>query len=167
MVSEKYITKTAKLLEQRVIADGRKLDVGLLGSKTILNALSENGYADLAYELASSDKYPSWGYWIANGATTLYEGWEAGSVGKKLPYSLNHIMFGEISAWMYKALGGIKTDPSQPGFKNVLVEPHFVKGLDSFSCSYKCRCGTVKSALKRDAGKIVYTITLPRKVQPH
>lgn len=158
LVPEKLINKTAKLLEQRVIADGNKLDVGLLGSKTILNALSENGYADLAYQLASSDRYPSWGYWIANGATTLYEGW---TIGKKLGFSLNHIMFGEISAWMYKALGGIRPDPAHPGFKNILVEPHFVKGLDSFHCYHDGPYGRIISSWRRIGDTVHYTITIP------
>ena len=80
------------------------MDVGLLGTKAILNALSENGYADLAYTLASQSTYPSWGWWIVNGATTLYENWP---IDTKSDISMNHIMFGEIGAWMYKGLGGI------------------------------------------------------------
>ena len=64
----------AENLAKRVEEDGM-LDVGLLGSKSILNALSENGYANLAYELAVRETYPSWGWWINNGATTLYENW--------------------------------------------------------------------------------------------
>ena len=159
IVPANVTSKTAKLLANRVIADGKKLDVGLLGSKTILHALSDNGYADLAFELASSDQYPSWGYWIANGATTLYEGWRAGKKG--LDFSLNHIMFGEISAWMYQALGGIKPDPVQPGFKNILLQPSFVDGLDSFYCYHDGPFGRIESAWKRRGKEIIYTVTIP------
>jgi alpha-L-rhamnosidase len=158
LVPERLIPKTAKLLEQRVVAEDGRLDVGLLGSKTILNALSENGYADLAYRLASSDRYPSWGYWIAGGATTLYEGWQS---GKKLNFSLNHIMFGEISAWMYKALGGIRPDPDHPGFENILLQPNFVKGLDSFSCYHDGPYGSIESAWKRKDEAIEYRVIIP------
>lgn len=112
-----------------MVADGSHLDVGLLGTKAILNALSENGYADLAYTLASQESYPSWGWWIKNGATTLYENWP---IDADSHISMNHIMFGEIGAWMYKGLGGIKPDPEQPGFKNVLLKPNFVKGWIDF-----------------------------------
>src|ERR1700760_4361735 len=101
MVPAKYVKQTAAALAARVRADSVKLDVGLLGSKAILNALSENGYGDLAYQLASRDSYPSWGWWMVNGATTLYENW---NIGNSTDISLNHIMFGEIGAWMYKAL---------------------------------------------------------------
>ncbi|HBG80376.1 MAG TPA: alpha-rhamnosidase, partial [Porphyromonadaceae bacterium] len=118
--------------------DNKHIDVGLLGTKTILNALSENGYAQLAYEVASQETFPSWGWWIVNGATTFYENWplDAGS-----DISLNHIMFGEVNAWYYKALGGIFPDEDQPGFKNTVLKPNFVKGLTHFEASHESPYG--------------------------
>ncbi len=120
--------------------------------------MSENGYADIAYKLASSTDFPSWGYWIKNGATTLYENWpiDAGS-----DISMNHIMFGEVSAWFYKALAGIKPDASQPGFKNILLEPHFIAGLDSFSASHTGPYGEIKSSWKRNGNEVVYNVVIP------
>ena len=110
-----------------------------------MNALSDNGYADLAYEVASQKTFPSWGWWIENGATTLYENWNL-----KEDMSRNHIMFGEISAWFYKALGGIKPDPVLPGYKNILLQPCFISGLSHASASYQSRYGTIVSKWKRD-----------------
>lgn len=158
LVPDDMKTKVAASLAKRVLADSIKLDVGLLGTKAILNALSENGYADLAYKLASRETFPSWGWWIANGATTLYENWpiNAGS-----DISMNHIMFGEIGAWMYKALGGIKPDPASPGFKNILLHPYFVAGLDHFEASHQSPYGLIRSEWKRSGKKIIYTITIP------
>ncbi|MGC4034338.1 MAG: family 78 glycoside hydrolase catalytic domain [Chitinophagaceae bacterium] len=151
-------TKVAAALAKRVVADSVKLDVGLLGTKAILNALSENGYGNLAYKLASSEKYPSWGWWIVNGATTLYENWP---IDAQSDISMNHIMFGEIGAWLYKALGGIKPDPSSPGFKNVLLHPYFAEGLDHFSASHQSLYGQVKSEWKRNGKKVIYSVTVP------
>jgi len=151
-------TKVADNLAKRITADSIKLDVGLLGTKAILNALSENGYAELAYKLAASERFPSWGWWIVNGATTLYENWP---IDAQSDISMNHIMFGEIGAWMYKALGGIKPDPSSPGFKNILLQPYFVTGLDHFTASHQSPFGTIRSAWKRIGKKIIYTITVP------
>jgi alpha-L-rhamnosidase len=70
-------------------------------------------------------------------------------------------MFGEIGAWLYKALGGIKPDPQSPGFKNILIEPHFVSGLDHFSASYHSPYGTIESSWKRSGKKISYKLTVP------
>ena len=150
--------KVAANLAQRVKADNVHLDVGLLGTKTILNALSDNGYADLAYQMAAQEDFPSWGWWIKNGATTLYENWP---IDAKSDISMNHIMFGEIGAWYYKALGGIKPDPGSPGFRNILLQPHFVAGLERFSASFKTPQGEVVSSWKKTAKGIEYEVVVP------
>lgn len=158
LVPEALVSKVAASLAKRMAADGYKLDVGLLGTKAILNALSENGYADIAYKLASSEEFPSWGWWIRNGTTTLLENWP---IDAKSDISMNHIMFGEIGAWMYKALGGIRPDPKQPGFRNILLEPHVVEGLDSFETSHQSPYGTIRSAWKKENGQVRFQFTIP------
>lgn len=158
LVSDTLIKKVAANLAARVHVDGDHINVGLLGTKSILNALSENGYADLAYQLASQKTYPSWGWWIMNGATTLYENW---NIDAQADVSFNHIMFGEIGAWLYKSPGGIKPDPEQPGFKNILLEPHFVSGLDHFEAVHESRYGKIFSSWKRNGNKIIYTVVIP------
>ena len=150
--------KIAARLAERVIADSVKLDVGLLGTKAILNALSENGYAGLAYRLASSRTFPSWGYWIVNGATTLYENWPLDS---KRDISMNHIMFGEIGAWFYKGLGGILPDPAAPGFRHILLRPSIVPGLDSFTAIHRGPYGEISSGWTHEGGRLVYTAVIP------
>ncbi|HEX2970548.1 MAG TPA: glycoside hydrolase family 78 protein [Bacteroidales bacterium] len=145
-------------LAKSIMNNGGKMDVGLLGTKAILNALSENGYEDLAFELASRDKFPSWGWWIVNGATTLYENWP---IDSKSDISMNHIMFGEIGAWMYKALGGMFPDEADPGFKNVILRPRFVKGLNHFEAEHEGPYGKIVSSWRKEDGHIVYDIIIP------
>jgi alpha-L-rhamnosidase len=149
-------------LAKSVVENNSKLDVGLLGSKTILNALSQNGYADLAFKLASSNEFPSWGYWIENGATTLYENW---NLSAESDLSLNHIMFGEISAWFYKTLGGINVDENNPGFKNILLKPHFVNGLSDFTATFKSPYGKVSSSWERVGDMVIYKVYVPPNTQ--
>ena len=158
IVPEELRSKVAENLANRVIADGKHIDVGLLGTKTILNALSANGYSDLAYEVALQKTFPSWGWWMVNGATTLYENWP---INAKSDISLNHIMFGEIGAWFYKSLGGMYPDENQPGFKNIVLKPDFVKGLDSFEASHIGPFGKILSSWKRTGKKISYHVTIP------
>ncbi|MFD0940885.1 glycoside hydrolase family 78 protein [Pedobacter boryungensis] len=158
IVPDEMKAKVAENLAKRVEADGFHLDVGLLGTKAILNALSENGYADVAYRVAAQKTFPSWGWWIANGATTLYENWP---IDAKSDISMNHIMFGEIGAWLYKAPGGIKPDESQPGFKNVLLQPYFVEGLNSFEATHDGPYGKIISSWKRNGKGIEYKVTIP------
>ena len=157
IVPELLKQRVADNLARRVLADNRHLDVGLLGSKTILGALSDHGYADLAFEMATQRTYPSWGWWIVNGATTLYETWKI----ETATLSRNHIMFGEISAWFYKALGGINVDETRPGFHSVVLKPHFVKKLDRFAATYHSANGKIVSSWKRSRGQIVFDLTIP------
>ncbi|MDR0814227.1 MAG: glycoside hydrolase family 78 protein [Bacteroidales bacterium] len=161
IVPDELKAKVAANLAKRVEADGRHLDVGLLGTKAILHALSENGYGDLAYALAAQETFPSWGYWIAkDNATTMYEDWTA--IGEKRETSLNHIMFGEVDAWFYSGLGGILRDTEQPGFKNTLLKPNFVTGLNHAKASYESPRGLIVSDWERTKKKtIVYRVTIP------
>jgi alpha-L-rhamnosidase len=158
LVPEGRKARVAANLAQRVQADSAHLNVGLLGTKAILNALSENGYADLAYTIATQKTYPSWGWWMVNGATTLYENWP---IDAKSDISLNHIMFGEIGAWLFKGLGGIFPDPGQPGFRHILLRPHFVKGLSAFTTTHDSPYGRIGSSWKTEGGVLVYTAVVP------
>ncbi|MFL5743312.1 MAG: family 78 glycoside hydrolase catalytic domain [Niastella sp.] len=158
VVPDSLVTKVAANLANRVQADSNRLDVGLLGTKSILNALSENGYADLAYKLAARETFPSWGWWIVNGATTLYENWKIDAASD---ISLNHIMFGEIGAWFYKALGGIKPDPNNPGFKKMILQPHFITALNQVEVKHESPYGTIVSSWKRVGKKIIYNVVIP------
>ena len=158
IVPENLRDKVASNLAKRGVADNKHIDVGLLGSKTLLNALSENGFSQLAWEVASQESYPSWGWWIVNGATTFYESWP---IEREHVASMNHIMFGEINAWFYKGLGGIFPDEEQPGFKNVILKPNFVNGLDRFESSYKGTYGTIVSSWERKGKTIEYYTIIP------
>jgi len=158
LVPDEFREKVAKNLTERVIIDGSHIDVGLLGSKTILNALSENGYADLAYKVASQESYPSWGWWIVNGATSLLENWR---IDDARNLSMNHIMFGEISAWLFKGLGGIFPDEEKPGFKNIILKPNFVSGLDQFEAKHESPYGRIISSWEKSEGKVLYNVTIP------
>jgi alpha-L-rhamnosidase len=158
IVPDRLKSKVAKNLADRVIQDDKHIDVGLLGTKAILNALSENGYAELAYEVALQETYPSWGWWIKNGATTLYENWD---IDSESDISLNHIMFGEIGAWFYKGIGGIFPDPENPGFKNVILKPNFISSLDHFEASHDGPYGKVISKWEKAGENLIYIVSVP------
>jgi alpha-L-rhamnosidase len=106
--------------------------------------------------------FPSWGYWIENGATTLYENW---NLSAESDLSLNHIMFGEISAWFYKTLGGINVDVNNPGFKNILLKPHFVNGLSDFTATFMSPYGKVSSSWERVGDMVIYKVYVPPNTQ--
>lgn len=158
VVPENMIPKVAHNLAKKVEEAGFHLDVGVLGAKAILNALSENGYPEAAYKLAVQETYPSWGWWIVNGATTLLENWD---LKAKRDISDNHMMFGEIGGWFFKGLGGIFPDPSQPGFKHIIFRPNFVKELNHFEAEYESLYGKIVSKWEWKKKNIIYEIVIP------
>jgi alpha-L-rhamnosidase len=130
------------------------IDTGILGAKYLLNALLENGRADVAYRIASQKDLPSWGWWIEQGATTLWENWNGSE-------SRNHIMYGDISAWFYKALAGINLDPAAPAFKHIIMKPNLVGGLTSAKASYDSVRGRIASDWSVTEGRFGLTVTIP------
>ena len=157
IVSDEYRQEVAKHLAEDVVSKDYHLDVGVHGCKALLCALSENGYADVAYRVAVQDTYPSWGAWIAQlGATTLRENWTFDNND-----SDNHIMYGEIGAWPYKGLGGIYPDEQQPGFRHIILRPNFVDGLERFEACHTSPYGEIRSAWSRKGRRVTYDVSIP------
>lgn len=155
---DNMVPKVAANLAKAVERADFHLDVGVLGAKALLDALSQNGYVDAAYKVAVQNTYPSWGWWVVNGATTLLENWDLDATRD---ISDNHMMFGEIGAWLFKGIGGIRPDDEQPGFKHFTLEPYFAKELNQFEVTYETVHGTILSGWTRKGRKITYTVNVP------
>lgn len=139
-------------LVAEVAKQGDHMDVGILGAKYLLNTLTVNGRADVAYRLATQTTPPSYGHWIERGATTLWEDWGGGA-------SLNHIMFGDISAWFYKVLAGINA--ATPGFKRIVIKPHVLGDLTFARASYDSIHGRIVSDWKVENRTFALSVTIP------
>jgi alpha-L-rhamnosidase len=70
-------------------------------------------------------------------------------------------MFGEINAWYYKALGGIFPDEENPGFKNIILKPKFVDGLESFEAKHESPYGMIISSWEKTESNTNYNATIP------
>jgi alpha-L-rhamnosidase len=116
-----------KAAADRLVADIESRDwhlsTGFLGTPHLMFALSENGHADVAYRLLLNETYPSWGYQIRKGATTIWERWN-GDTGDPSMNSYNHYAFGSVVEWLYREMAGIDTDPAAPGFEKIVIHPH-------------------------------------------
>ncbi len=135
------------------------ITTGFIGVRYLLPVLSQTGRTDLAYELASQTSYPSWGYMIANGATTLWELWQ-----KKVGPSMNsqdHAMFGSVGAWFYETLGGIGIGPDGAGFRHIRIAPHPVEDLRWVTASVESPRGRIVAACTRDANRVTLEVTIP------
>ncbi len=150
--SEKAIT--LERLSETVKGNGNKPDFGILGAKYVPRVLAENGHVEQAYELITQPEYPGWVNWLKQGATTLWESWSGGA-------SLNHIMFGDISAWFYQYLAGIVPDVDKPGFSKLTLKPQPVKALDHVKACCKLPSGELKVEWKNTAGKFMLDLETP------
>ncbi len=141
-------------LVETVRAEDFKANFGVIGAKYVPRVLAENGHADAAYRLVAQPECPGWVRWIRDGATTLRESW--GDVNSR-----NHIMFGDVSAWMYQYLAGIQPNAEMPGFKHTIIRPHFVSELDWVKSNYASPFGRIYSGWSRNGSHIDVEIELP------
>jgi alpha-L-rhamnosidase len=135
------------------------LTTGIIGTKYIMEVLTSSGSADLAYDIATKTTYPSWGYMIENGATTLWELWQLRQ-GPSMN-SHNHPMFGSVGAWLYKALAGINLAPGSVGFERIRIEPQMVRDLRHAAGSTQTPRGEVSSSWKRDGRSVTLEVVIP------
>ncbi len=135
------------------------LTTGFIGVKYLLPVLTEYGRNDLAYELATQTTYPSWGYMISRGATTLWELWQD-KTGPSMN-SHDHIMFGSLGAWFYRALGGIRQAKGSDGYRHLVIDPGIVEDLHWASASINTIQGEVSSTWSRSPGSIKLEVTIP------
>ena len=93
------------------------------------------------------------------GYTTLPETWTLSPQFRDA--SLNHVFMGDVSAWMMNQLAGINYDAAGPGFRHILITPHFVEGMDWAKGEYHSVRGLISSQWKREGGKVTLTVTIP------
>lgn len=156
---DKKETILKTLLKDIEISHGCHLSTGIVGTRYVLDTLTKYGRADLAYRLATQTTYPSWGYMIKEGATTLWERWEyLDGTGMN---SHNHIMFGSIDAWFYKVLAGINIDPSRPGFQRFTVKPYVLGDLSHVSASLRTVRGLVSSSWRKEKDSLTLNVVVP------
>ena len=174
-------TVTANMLSLRLglVPEGKELDVfnnivektevdfnghvstGVLGIQHLMRGLTEFGKIDLAYKIATNRSYPSWGYMIDNGATTIWELWN-GNTANPAMNSGNHVMLlGDLIIWYYEDLAGIKNHPESVAFKKLLMEPKFPEGLTHVDASYKSVQGEIISKWSKENGQFTWNITIP------
>ena len=149
----------ANLVRDVVELNDCHLTTGNICTKYLLEALTAAGHGDIAYSIANQETYPSWGYMLANGATTLWERWEL-ATGSGMN-SHNHPMMGSVGSWLYRAIGGIRAGAEGPGFAAFEVRPHVDARLQHAHCTLKTLRGEVRSAWQIDDGRLQVTVGVP------
>lgn len=147
----------ARLLEL-IEEQDEHLDTGVLGGRVIFHVLTDFGRSDLAFRMIARPDFPSYGNWVARGATSLWEDFqpEGGAVA-----SLNHHFWGDISNWFIRALAGIRFNPHRSNHMEVDFRPSFVPQLDRAEGFHIAPAGRIASSWEREGDTVRLTVQLP------
>ncbi len=149
------------LIDDIVNSHDYHLDTGIVGTRYIFDVLTENGYVDIAYKIATQESYPSWGYMIKEGATTVWERWE--KLTSSGMNSHNHIMFGTVDSWFYKALGGIKC--VAPGWDKVIIAPSVIGDLKYVKAGTRTPKGYIEVDWEKLEDSVCFIISIPTNIE--
>lgn len=126
----------------------------MLGTYFLIQYLQDAGQNDLLYTIFSQKTYPGWGYMLSQGTTTLWEQWNG-------YWSQIHSCFTSPSGWFCQGLGGIRPDPSGPGFKKIVIKPAIVGDLTWVKCSFDSIHGRIVSNWRREGDKLTMEVVIP------
>jgi len=139
------------------------LATGFLGTPPLCFVLTEYGHLDVAYALLTQETYPSWGYMIKNGATTMWERWNAYTreTGIHDPgmNSFNHYAYGSIGEWLYRVVAGINA--GEPGYRHVALRPRPGGDMTYAEASYTSSHGLIRSGWYREENVTRFDVTVP------
>jgi len=139
------------------------LSTGFVGLSYLLPALTQTGNLDVAYRLLNNDTFPSWGYSIKNGATTIWERWDGWTEDKGFQdpgmNSFNHYAFGSVGRWLFGIITGIDTEG--PGYKRIIIRPQPGGGFSYAKASYESIHGEIVSDWKIEDRTFTLNVTIP------
>ena len=167
IVPEQYRQEVAKnVVENIIIKNNAHVPCGVIGISWLLRGLSDNGFSDVAYMIATQKSYPSWGYMAENGATTIWELWNGDKASPKMN-SGNHVMLlGDLVTWCYQYLGGIRPttvpDVSASGYKHFRLQPAFdIPDCSYANVSFDSPYGTITSNWKKTLQHVEWDVQVP------
>ncbi len=163
LVPKQYVDDVAKNVVASTIATYKgHISSGVIGMQWLLRELSRRGHADVAYLLATNDSYPSWGYMVRKGATSIWELWNGDTASPKMN-SANHVMLlGDLIPYCFGNLAGIRSDRSKVGYKHIFLKPDFdVQDLTRVYASYHSVYGKIVSKWTKTSSGLEWDIDIP------
>ncbi len=148
-------------LVNNVRAKNNHPTTGFLGTGYILPVLSATGNHELAYEMINQVTYPSWGYMVAQGATSIWELWNSDTERPEGMNSRNHFALGCVGEWMWNTLAGIRVCEQQPGFKKSIIKPEPTGDLAWVKAEYETNYGKLAADWKLEGKKMFLNLTVP------
>ena len=152
-----------KYLVDNIARRGWHLSTGFVGTKDLLQVLTDIGRTDAAYKLFHNQTFPSWGFCIQQGATSVWERWDGWTPDKGFQdpkmNSFSHYTFGAVAEWMFETIGGI--DTNGPGYKDIIIRPRPGGNLTTAKVSYDSVRGTIAADWRLEGNTLVLNVTIP------
>ena len=145
---------TVKSIVADIKEKGNHLNTGVLGTKYLLPVLTQYGYEDVAYTLATQTTYPSWGYIMENGGTSMWEHWSLEA------RSLGHYFLGTVDDWFYHSVAGIQASPTA-GYREITIQPAVTRQLAWAKGSVESPFGTVATDWSSSGGQLRLDVDIP------
>ncbi len=162
LLSQPLRAVVADKLVEDIKAHDWHLTTGFLGTPYLMIELSNSGHSDVAYRLLVQNTYPSWGYMIEHGATTMWERWNGDQMmGDPSMNSYNHYAYGAVAEWLYRYAVGIDESPDDPGFHRIMLHPQFDATLGEAKATYDSSYGPITSNWKVDGNTITWEVVVP------
>jgi len=165
LLPESLRSQAARNMVKAIYRYEDRASTGIQSTFRMMLELSRWRYNDLAYQLIESRRFPSWGYTIDQGATTIWERWDGYVAGRGFQdpgmNSFNHYAFGAVGEWMYKTVLGINPDQNKPGYKHVIIHPQPGGSLTWAKGWYDSIRGRIVSDWKLKDGKLILSVTIP------
>ena len=165
LVPDDLRLQVAKHLVRDLRERGERLTTGFLGVSLLCPTLVEIGETDLAYELLLQEEFPSWGYSIRHGATTIWERWDGwtshGGFQSVEMNSFNHYSLGSVGEWLYRHVAGIDQTPGTVGFARPLIAPKLTRLLDHVSAHFESPRGRIEVAWARHDDVVTVDVVIP------
>jgi alpha-L-rhamnosidase len=130
------------------------LNTGMLATRYLFEVLARNGLNDLACDLLLQRDFPSFGWWLEQGATTTWEQWNGRD-------SHDHPMFGGGLTWLHKCLAGVDIDPEEPGFRHILIRPYLAAKVGDVRYQTVSPYGKVGAEVHHDSTSVRVKVTVP------
>ena len=142
-------------LFNRTAQRGGNIGVGLVGVPILTEWATRDKAVDYMYTMLKKRNHPGYLYMIDNGATTTWEYWS----GER---SRVHNCYNGIGTWFYQAVGGIRPDEENPGYKHVFIEPQIPTGVTWAKTTKESPYGTISVDWQLEpSGKLRMDISLP------
>jgi alpha-L-rhamnosidase len=162
LLPENLRAAAAKRLVDKIEANHDMLATGFLGTPYLLEVLTKAGYAQLAWHLLFNSGYPSWGYMVDHGATTMWERWNGNQmISDPSMNSFNHYAYGAVGAWIYRYAAGIDATPLDAGFHTVVLHPVFDGQIGHLAFDYDSAYGPIHSDWKVHGNIAEWHVTIP------